>query len=219
MGFGKPGRPPEDRLARQQEIFGSIRSQLKPGHCRELTMASAARQAHLSVGGLYHYFPSKRSLVLFGIDPANLQRVCADFRREHAELAESDPSALLTASLDTLAWAGVHFIQPSTLAALELDLGVFRTAMDEVLTTELVGLVETVQRAHPELSDPQALELNRSLRRVCTLAFVDPAMTIEALRDQLQATLDGTIARAGSARHARPAAPGKPMAARRARSR
>lgn len=199
MGFGKPGRPPEDRLARQQEIFGAIRPLLVPGRSRELTMATAAKRAHLSVGGLYHYFPSKRSLVLFGIDPTNLQRVCADFRREHQDLAHSDPRALLTASLDTLAWAGIHFIQPSTLAAMELDLHIFRTAMDEVLSTELIGLIETVQLAHPHLTDPQASELNRSLRRVCTLAFVDPAMTERQLRHQLQATLDGTLRLIGPA--------------------
>jgi AcrR family transcriptional regulator len=74
MGFGKPGRPREDRLARQQQIFGAVRDLLAPGRTRALTMAQAARQAN-SVGGLYHYFPSKRDLVLFGID-------------EHAALAD-----------------------------------------------------------------------------------------------------------------------------------
>ncbi|QLY33592.1 TetR/AcrR family transcriptional regulator [Nocardia huaxiensis] len=199
MGFGKPGRPREDRLARQQEIFTAVRPLLLPGRTRELTMTQVAKHAHMSVGGLYHYFPSKRALVLFGMDPANLQRVCADFRREHATLAQTDPRALLTASLDTLAWAAIHYVQPSALAAVELDAGTFRAALEEVLTTELIGLMETVALAHPELTTAQAEELQLSLRRVCTLAFVDPAMTRSQLRDQLQATLDGTLLHSGGA--------------------
>ncbi|MFI6869550.1 TetR/AcrR family transcriptional regulator [Nocardia sp. NPDC050406] len=193
MGFGKPGRPREDRIARQQEIFTAVRPLLSPGQVRELTMARAARQAHLSVGGLYHYFPSKRRLVLFGIDPENLQRVCADFRREHAHLVDADPLGLLHAGLVTLSWAALHYVRPSALAAIELDLAAFRSGMDEILNTELIGLMETVSRACPDLTAAQAGELQTTLRRVCTLAFVDPTLTRTQLHDQLRATVDGTL--------------------------
>lgn len=196
MGFGKPGRPKEDRLARQQEIFLAVRPLLTPGRTRQLTMAQAARQAHLSVGGLYHYFPSKRDLVLFGIDPENLGRVCTDFRAAH-ERAGTDARGLLTASLDMLAWAALHYVQPSVLAAVELGLDTFRAALDDVLTTELIGLMETVGRAYPELTPDRAADLQLTLRRICTLAFVDPSMTQAQLRDQLRATVDGTLAHAG----------------------
>jgi AcrR family transcriptional regulator len=192
MAFGKPGRPREDRLARQQEIFGLVRP-LITREVRQLTMAGAARAAHLSVGGLYHYFPSKRALVLLGIDPVNLERVCADFRPDHEALARTDPPALLAASLDTLAWAALHYIRPSALAAIELDAGAFRASLDEVLTTELIGLVQTVQLAHPALTAKQAHDLNRALRLICTLAFVDASITAAQLRAQLQAAVVGTL--------------------------
>lgn len=39
-------------------------------------MRQAAAAAHMSVGGIYHYFPSKRDLVLFVLSPEALQRLC-----------------------------------------------------------------------------------------------------------------------------------------------
>ncbi|RDI55623.1 TetR/AcrR family transcriptional regulator [Nocardia mexicana] len=193
MGFGKPGRPREDRIARQQEIFTAVRPLLRAGQVKELSMARAARSAHLSVGGLYHYFPSKLELVLFGMHPDNLQRICADFRDRNIALAESDPARLLAASLDTLTWAATHYVQPSALAAIELGRDRFRTGLDQVLTTELLGLIEFVRLVHPALTEQQCADLTLALRQVCTVAFVVPTMTAAELRTRLQAILDGTL--------------------------
>ena len=62
---GKPGRPPEDRLKRQHEIFLAVAPLIDRYGAKRLTMRQAARAAHLSLGGLYHYFPTKGD-VLFG---------------------------------------------------------------------------------------------------------------------------------------------------------
>jgi len=63
----KPGRPPEDRLKRQHEIFLAVAPLIERYGARRLTLRQAARAAHLSLGGLYHYFPTKRDLVLHAL--------------------------------------------------------------------------------------------------------------------------------------------------------
>ena len=62
MAFGKPGRPPEDRLARQREIYEAVIPLIYRDGARRLSMRDAASAACLSIGGLYHYFPNKREL-------------------------------------------------------------------------------------------------------------------------------------------------------------
>ena len=192
MAFGKSGLPPEDNIGRRQQNKRAVAPMLATGRGRELTMIDAARAAHLSVGGLYHYFPSKRQLALFGFDPANVGRICADFRRRGAALRD-DPQALLAAALRTLSQAATLYVRPSAQAAMELDLATFRVAVDDLLTTELIGLVEIVRTAHPHLTQRQADELNLGLRRVCTVAFLDPTFTAEQLHHQLRTTVNGAL--------------------------
>jgi AcrR family transcriptional regulator len=51
MAFGKPGRPPEDRLARQREIYEAVVPLIYRDGARRLSIREAARAAHMSVGG------------------------------------------------------------------------------------------------------------------------------------------------------------------------
>jgi DNA-binding transcriptional regulator YbjK len=90
---GKPGRPPEDRLKRQHEIYLAVAPLIERHGAKRLTMRQAARAAHLSLGGLYHYFPTKRDLVLHALKPEAVARVCAEFHGRHADLARTDPNA------------------------------------------------------------------------------------------------------------------------------
>ncbi len=46
MTFGKPGRPPEDRLARQRELYEAIVPLIYRDGARRLSMRAAARGAH-----------------------------------------------------------------------------------------------------------------------------------------------------------------------------
>lgn len=189
--FGKPGRPSEDRVARQQEIFLAIAPLISARGTREITMARAAKAAGMSVGGLYHYFSNKRELLLFGLSAANLERVCADFRVRHGHLAQTDPRALLALGLDTLTEAAGAFITPSVLAAVHLGIDTFRSQLDELLATEIVGLVGIIQLAYPQLTDETASVLNRALRRQCVSALLDPQLTPAQLRIQLEGTVAG----------------------------
>ena len=97
---GKRGRPPEDRLLRQREIFMAVAPTIEGGSARSLTMREAARAAHISLGGLYHYFPTKRSLILHSLTPDALARLCADFHRQYGPLRDRDPGTFLDAYID-----------------------------------------------------------------------------------------------------------------------
>ena len=94
MTFGKLGRPPEDRLARQDEIYRAVSPLIVEVGARQLSMRQAARAASLSIGGLYYYFPTKRELLLHGLCPAALLRYCAEFHAEFDHLTASGPAAL-----------------------------------------------------------------------------------------------------------------------------
>jgi len=83
MMFGKVGRPTEDRFARKLEIFEAVAPLILTVGARRLSMRQAAHAACLSVGGLYHYFPTKRELLLYTLQPDTLDRRCQDFQREH----------------------------------------------------------------------------------------------------------------------------------------
>jgi AcrR family transcriptional regulator len=81
--FGKPGRPPEDVFLRRREIYMAVAPLIEKNGPKGITMRQAAASAHMSLGGIYHYFPSKRELVLFGVSPELFARSCADFHAQY----------------------------------------------------------------------------------------------------------------------------------------
>src|SRR3954466_12428039 len=91
MTFGKVGRPPEDRFARKLEIFQAVSPLLLSVGAHRLSMQQAAKAACLSVGGLYHYFPTKRDLVLYTLQPDVLDRRCMDFHNQYRDVAQRHP--------------------------------------------------------------------------------------------------------------------------------
>jgi AcrR family transcriptional regulator len=111
---GKPGRPPEDRLKRQHEIFLAVAPLIERYGARRLTMRQAARAAHLSLGGLYHYFPTKRNLVLHALKPEAVARVCAEFHGRHADLERTDPHRYVQADVAYMARQFFSSARPST---------------------------------------------------------------------------------------------------------
>jgi hypothetical protein len=117
---GKPGRPPEDRLRRQHEIYLAVAPLIERLGAKRLTMRQAARAAHLSLGGLYHYFPTKRDLVLHALKPEAVARLCAEFHGRHADLARTDPGRYVQADVAYMA-RQCFFLRPAFQAALELD--------------------------------------------------------------------------------------------------
>ena len=119
MAFGKLGRPPEDRLARQHEIYVAVSPLIVQGGARQLSMRQAARAVSLSIGGLYYYFPTKRELLLHGLCPAALLRFCQEFHAEFDYLTETDPRRYLEEGIAVIVQQA-EFCRPSIQAALEL---------------------------------------------------------------------------------------------------
>lgn len=91
MSLRKLGRPPEDRLLRQREIYQAASPLIREQGVRVLSMRDVADVACLSIGGLYHYFPTKRDLILHGIQIETLQRFCEDFHQHFTDLVHSNP--------------------------------------------------------------------------------------------------------------------------------
>jgi AcrR family transcriptional regulator len=188
VAFGKPGRPPEDRLARQTQIYQAVGPLLLRVGARRLSMQQAARAACMSVGGLYHYFPGKQELVLHGLQPQGFQRRCHDFQRRCGHLAATQPQRYAEAILDDLADT-VLYARPAVLAALEL--GVFQAGVDglfPVMEELVAALGPVVPAGTPE---PALWALARALRRGLLGALLDRDLTKQELRTQLWALVDG----------------------------
>jgi AcrR family transcriptional regulator len=196
--FGKSGRPREDAVARRQQIFLAVSPLIDEVGVGRISMRAAARAAHLSVGGLYHYFGAKQDLLLYGLAPENLQRLCDDFRAHHARIG-TDPSDLLDASVAELSSAALAYVRPSLHAAGQLGMGVLRQQLDDALSTEVVGLVETVRLAHPAISASAAADLDRALRRLCAVSLLDPLIDARELRESLSAMIEAAARAAAAA--------------------
>lgn len=201
--FGKLGRPPEDRLLRQREIFESVAPLILSLGARRLTMRQAAAASCLSLGGLYHYFPSKRQLVLHGIQPNAFARLCEDFYREFGHLEESDPPAMLDAFLD-FQIREVDFVRPAIHAALEVGGDTFWQALENGISRGLVGYVRILRRVVPDSSERDLEVLGRAMRRSLFAAMLDPSVTRDELRDELRSLASGSVGARPTASATRP---------------
>jgi AcrR family transcriptional regulator len=187
---GKRGRPPEDRLLRQREIFMAVAPMIESGSARSLTMRKAARAAHVSLGGIYHYFPTKRSLMLHSLSPGAFARLCADFHRQYGPLKDRDPGGFLEAYID---WQVQEcaFVRPALWAAMELGVPIMRAAIANGIESGLRDFIEPLRAVAPELSDSDAESLGRSLRRLLFAALLDRNISSNQLRLELRALISG----------------------------
>ena len=192
MAFGKLGRPPEDHLARQAEICAAVGPLILERGVRRLSMREAAHAACLSVGGLYHYFPTKRDLALHPLQPEALLRTCQDFHANYGHLAERDPGKYLAAYLDLLA-STAGFLRPAVWAALEL--GVRELQESLALGFSMPAIYEEFHdllgRALPDADQRDIPALANAVRRMVIGALLDKTTTEAALRSELAALLAG----------------------------
>jgi AcrR family transcriptional regulator len=193
MTFGKIGRPPEDRFARKCEIFKRVAPLILTVGARRLSMRQAARAACLSIGGLYHYFPTKHELVLYGIQPETLNQSCRNFHDSYGYLAAEDPLQYLEVYADFAAQE-VGFMRPALHAAIELGIETFRMALDPALRVVTERFGNIAHALSPELSQESIDQLESSLKRTILAAALDTVITPEALRNEIYAIFTGYAA-------------------------
>jgi AcrR family transcriptional regulator len=188
--FGKPGRPPEDRVQRKREIWAAVAPLIETLGVRNLTMRQAAAASCISLGGLYHYFPNKRALVLFGTDQEAFERSCADFKARCGHLKEIDPDAAVEAFIHHIA-GETAFSRPAVLAALELGAEEFLTRLETNMTLGLEGFTQTLQLAVPDAGERDLQAVAKAVRRLFFAGLVDRSMTRRELEDDLRAVVTG----------------------------
>jgi AcrR family transcriptional regulator len=190
MTFGKPGRPPEDRLARQREIYEAVVPLIQREGARRLSMRGAARAARMSVGGLYHYFPTKRDLVLHGLREDARARLCREYRSDLGDLSGWNAERHVEAYLD-LSLRMFAFARPSVQAALELGAEELQAVLDAGLRTNVGELVETLRLVDAGVPEENLEALARALRRVVLGALVDRNADLGETREQMRALIGG----------------------------
>jgi AcrR family transcriptional regulator len=187
--FGKPGRPPEDGFRRRWEIYMAIAPLLEKVGAKGLTMRQAATAAHMSVGGLYHYFPSKRDLVLYGVSPESMQGQCEQSHQRLAPLERTDPHAHLATFLDDLAWV-VSAVRPALVAAVELGAGPALDTIEAAMKVALQEFVRAIRAVRTDMGDAEAQTLDRALRHTMFGAMLDRSVTPSDLRSELRSIVE-----------------------------
>ena len=181
--FGKPGRPVEDRLLRQRQIFEAVAPLLERTGARRLLMSEAARAAVLSVGGLYHYFPTKRDLVLHGLNRAALERRCADFWARCGPFEGENRAVFLDMLVD--AFIGkLRFVRPSVAAARELGLDPFGDGFEAFVEVGIGRFADALLRVSRSGSQRPDL-FHRTVRRLFFGALLDSSVTAAEVRAEL----------------------------------
>lgn len=186
--FGKPGRPPEDRLQRRREIWAAVSPLIEDYGARNLTMRQAAAASYMSLGGLYHYFPDKRSLVLFGLDKDAHERFCHEFKSQHGHLKDSDPQAATDAFVRFFAGT-VSFVRPAVHAALEMGSEEFLGQLEVNISMGLEGFTETLRLALADADDRDLRAVARSVRRIVLAGLLDRSSTEADIEDELRAVV------------------------------
>ncbi len=189
MTFGKVGRPPEDRLARQREIYEAVSPLILEVGARELSMRDAARAACLSIGGLYHYFPTKRDLVLYGLQADARDRLCRDYRERISDLAGWSLDRYIDAYLDN-SLRMFAFVQPAVRAALELGAGGLQAELDAGFARNVGELTQSLRCLVPRMPEQDLEALARAIRNVGIGVLVDRTAELDEFRDQLRVLIE-----------------------------
>jgi AcrR family transcriptional regulator len=187
--FGKPGRPREDVFRRRLEIYTAVAPLLEKAGARRLTMRQAAAAAHMSVGGIYHYFPSKRDLVLFVLSPDALQRLCKQPQQLLPPRERANSHAHLATFLEGLV-RGVPLVRPAVLAAIELGAGPALDFVEATMTVSVPEFIRAVQAVRTDIGETQAQAIDRAVRHTTLGAMLDRSVTPSQLRNELYSIVD-----------------------------
>jgi AcrR family transcriptional regulator len=151
----------------------------------------------MSVGGLYHYFPTKRDLVLHGLREDARDRLCREYRERIADLSGWSAERYVEAYLD-FAIGMFAFVRPAVRAALEFGVEEFQCQLDAGLTAHVEELAESLRQVAPGILERDLEKLARALRRVALGALVDRHAALEETREQLRTLIEGYALGRGS---------------------
>jgi AcrR family transcriptional regulator len=160
----------------------------------DICLWQAARASHMSLGGLYHYFPTKRDLVFYGMDPDAMERSCHEFIARFGHLRESDPVAMIGAFIYFFAEEAT-FIRPAIKAALSLGADDLLPRFGDVIAIGMPGFTRTPSRALPNATEGELLSLASATRRLFFASLIDWTLTPEAFEEELRALVEGVRAR------------------------
>lgn len=201
MTFGKAGRPHEDRLLRQREIFDAVAPLILERGARRVTMRDAAHAAFLSVGGLYHYFQTKRELLLHPLTQDALDRFCSDFLKGSFGLKADDPQAFLDMYTEFCARTCL-FVRPAAQAAVELGADTFWPVLEASMQNGLDNFLDALRKVAPGLAELELLVLAQSIRRVLLAGMFDRSMTADEIRTGIRKLVEAACRRPSSSTRA-----------------
>jgi AcrR family transcriptional regulator len=202
----KPGRPPEDRLLRQREIFMAVAPIILAEGARAVTMRRAAAAACLSVGALYHYFPTRRALLLHGAQPEATIRLCEDFFRDREPYETAANAWSMAACFVDFQLDEVRMVRPALKAALELGADEFTGIVEAGIHRGTREFVIALRRVLPDAGERDLEGLSRTIRQLEVAHMLDPERSEDELRTALRALLGVSFRRLqrGSNRANRP---------------
>ena len=186
---GHRGRPREDQFARRLEIYRAAAPLVLQMGARRLTMRGLAKAAHMSVGAIYHYFPTKRELLLYPLQPAVCEQMLERFAAEHGHLREAAPQQYVEAFVEVLV-DGVFDLRPAVQAAFELGADCTWSLLEEGISVEMRDLVEAIVRSGGSPAHDPAL-LERAIRRMFLSCLLDRSVTASEVRSDLFALIRG----------------------------
>ncbi|GAA3391853.1 hypothetical protein GCM10020369_51300 [Cryptosporangium minutisporangium] len=198
MSFGKPGRPPEDRTLRRRQIYLAVAPLIEQVGYRGLSMKAAARAAHLSIGGLYHYFPTKRDLVLYPLTTDFGSRYCADLSARYAPLLHTDPEQYARMKIRGTARVVVA-ARPAFQAAVEMGLDEYRSSVETGLAHGLRAFEDAVGHLRPTFDAATIRAMSRSMRRVLMAAVLDRTTAEAEIAADLEMVFDSHLERVSAA--------------------
>ena len=192
MSFEKPGRPPNNPAEERLRIYAAALSVIRKDGARA-NMNAIAKSAHMSVGGLYHYFDSKHDLLLHGLNPEALALACDTFHEAMLEAADQGPQAVASVYVDRSIFM-FRLIQPAAMAALEMGIAEMKVQLESALHQDADSLIQVLVTVIPDLTEGTRADLAAAIRRTLLALSLDPHATDNDVRRQLTAVLRGFIA-------------------------
>jgi AcrR family transcriptional regulator len=153
-------------------------------------MRAAARAACMSIGGLYHHFPTKQELVLHGLNAEAIARTCHEFFDSVGSQVNFASPGFVDAYIDYMI-ASLRFIRPALHAALELRLETLPNTLEPALTAAADQFVRLFRMTFPHTDEAEVYQAGRAIHRVIVSALMDKTMTEAEFRSQVSILIDG----------------------------